>query len=230
MPQTIWLARHANREDFVDPDWAATADRPHDPGLSDDGIEQARKLGQRLADAAIAHVYASPFLRTVHTAHCVARAVNRPLVLEPGLAEWMNPAWFDARPEPLSTETLAARFPHRSLPGRPVRTAQFPRNESRGLRPRRGRRPVPRRATRPRQSRAARRSRRLRLRRAPRAGKRRRGHRLPAGERHQTRPHERHLAHYRPQRHLPPRPIRSRRPLPLSGCRLQLGQRSCPLE
>ncbi|PSQ85633.1 MAG: histidine phosphatase family protein [Bacteroidetes bacterium QH_2_63_10] len=46
--QTIWLARHANRQDFVDPDWAKTADRPHDPALSTDGMGQARKLGRRV--------------------------------------------------------------------------------------------------------------------------------------------------------------------------------------
>lgn len=26
--QTVWLARHANRQDFENPDWAATAERP----------------------------------------------------------------------------------------------------------------------------------------------------------------------------------------------------------
>lgn len=130
MTHTLWLARHANREDFVDPDWAKTAERPHDPGLSDDGIAQARKLARRLAEASITHVYASPFLRTVHTAHVAARALDRPLVLEPGLAEWMNPSWFDAPPDLLAPEVLSARFPAVRPATSPCARPTFPESKA----------------------------------------------------------------------------------------------------
>jgi broad specificity phosphatase PhoE len=111
MTDTIWLTRHGNRQDFVDPDWAETAARPHDPGLSSDGKEQARKLAGRLREERIEHLFASPFLRAVQTAHFVAEALDLPINLETGLAEWMNVEWFSASPERLSTRQLAERFP-----------------------------------------------------------------------------------------------------------------------
>ena len=46
--QTVWIARHGNRIDFVNPEWFNTAKRPYDPHLSDDGILQAQKLANRL--------------------------------------------------------------------------------------------------------------------------------------------------------------------------------------
>jgi hypothetical protein len=41
MTQIVWIARHGNRLDFVNPEWFNTAERPYDPPLSEDGIEQA---------------------------------------------------------------------------------------------------------------------------------------------------------------------------------------------
>ena len=46
--KAIWIARHGNRADIVDPTWRLRAARPHDPPLSPDDVEQARKLGRRL--------------------------------------------------------------------------------------------------------------------------------------------------------------------------------------
>lgn len=108
--QTFWLARHANREDFVDPDWRETADRPHDPGLSPDGFEQARQLGREVSTLEVDRIFASPFLRTVQTAHHVADRTGHTVLLEPGLGEWLNPNWFDTPPHPLDPSTLADRF------------------------------------------------------------------------------------------------------------------------
>ncbi|MBV8884961.1 MAG: histidine phosphatase family protein, partial [Chroococcidiopsidaceae cyanobacterium CP_BM_RX_35] len=68
MAQTVWLARHGNRIDFVNPEWFKTAERRYDPHLSDDGVVQAQQLAQRLKGEGIAHIFASPFLRTVQTA------------------------------------------------------------------------------------------------------------------------------------------------------------------
>jgi broad specificity phosphatase PhoE len=41
----------------------------------------------------IAHIFASPFLRTVQTANAVAEMLNLPIKLETGLSEWLNPVW-----------------------------------------------------------------------------------------------------------------------------------------
>lgn len=111
MPQIVWIARHGNRLDFVNPEWFNTAERPYDPPLSEDGVVQARQLGQRLVGESIAHIFASPFLRTVQTASMVADALDLPIKLESGLSEWLNPAWMKNEPERLSLEVLQERFP-----------------------------------------------------------------------------------------------------------------------
>lgn len=111
MTQTIWIARHANRLDFVNPDWFLTAELPYDPPLSDDGLVQAQQLAQRLKGESITHIFASPFLRTVQTANQVAEVLDLPIKLESGLSEWLNPAWMKTAPERLSIEALAELFP-----------------------------------------------------------------------------------------------------------------------
>ncbi|MBW4679059.1 MAG: histidine phosphatase family protein [Microcoleus vaginatus WJT46-NPBG5] len=111
MSQTVWIARHANRLDFVNPEWFNTAERPYDPPLSEDGVVQAKQLAKRLAGEGITHIFASPFLRTVQTAHEVAEVLDLPLKLESGLSEWLNPDWMPVMPERLSIEALHQRFP-----------------------------------------------------------------------------------------------------------------------
>ena len=131
--QAVWLARHGNRQDFADPDWAATAERPHDPGLSPDGAAQARRLGRRVATLEVDRIVASPFLRAVQTAHHVAEATDHAVTLEPGLGEWYNPDWFDAAPTPLPASTLRDRFDH-VVPGpEPCRAPSYPESKHESL-------------------------------------------------------------------------------------------------
>lgn len=111
MSQTVWIARHGNRLDFVNPEWFNTAKRPYDPPLSEDGIEQAKQLGQRLVGEGLVHIFASPFLRTVQTANEVANILDLPIKLESGLSEWLNPAWMSTEPERLPLEVLQEHFP-----------------------------------------------------------------------------------------------------------------------
>lgn len=111
MSQIVWIARHANRIDFVNPDWFLTAERRYDPPLSDDGMVQAQQLARRLKKENIGYIFASPFLRTVQTANAVAEVLKLPIKLETGLSEWLNPAWMTEEPERLSTPALAQLFP-----------------------------------------------------------------------------------------------------------------------
>lgn len=127
--RTVWIARHGNRQDFVDLSWHETAALPFDPGLSPDGVEQARRLAQRLRHEPIAYIFASPFLRTVQTAHEVAAVLDLPVYLEPGLGEWLNPAWFPAEPERHDPAVLADRFPRVDLSHVPVGKAVYPEPE-----------------------------------------------------------------------------------------------------
>jgi broad specificity phosphatase PhoE len=111
MGKVIWLVRHGNRQDFVEPNWCETAARPFDPSLSEDGIVQAQELAKRLSKEKISCIFSSPFLRTVETANYISDVLSLPIKLEWGLSEWLNPDWFPAFPEVLPTHTLSKLFP-----------------------------------------------------------------------------------------------------------------------
>ncbi|MBE9040827.1 histidine phosphatase family protein [Oscillatoriales cyanobacterium LEGE 11467] len=129
MAQTIWIARHGNRIDFVRPEWFDTAERPYDPHLSPDGEIQARELGDRLQGEGITHIFASPFLRTVQTANYVADILDLPIKLEWGLCEWLNPGWMKEMPETLPPETLKKQFSRIDLSYRSVVQPQYPETD-----------------------------------------------------------------------------------------------------
>lgn len=126
MSQIVWIARHANRLDFVNPDWFLTAERRYDPPLSEDGFVQAKHLARRLKQEKISHIFASPFLRTVQTANAVAEALDLSIKLETGLSEWLNPAWMTEEPERLSTPALAELFPRIDTSYTPQIAAKYP--------------------------------------------------------------------------------------------------------
>lgn len=112
----IYIARHGERLDFVDPDWYANSETPHDPPLTDRGRGQATDLGKFLRDSNIKHVYVSPFSRCVNTAFNAAREIHPSISInvEPGACEWLNEDWYDDAvngPVWRSTEDLAKEFP-----------------------------------------------------------------------------------------------------------------------
>lgn len=111
MSQIIWLARHGNRLDFVHPEWFNTACRRYDPPLSDNGFIQARQLAQRLQAEKIEYIFASPFLRTIQTAHLIAEQIHLPIKLEAGLGEWHNPDWMSEKPEIHLPDELEQLYP-----------------------------------------------------------------------------------------------------------------------
>ena len=111
MQRCVWLARHADRQDFADPRWAATADRPFDPPLSALGRRQAQALARRLARAPLAHLFSSPFLRCVETTSPIADALDLSIGLDDGLSEWLNREWFRERPVLIDPVAAARRFP-----------------------------------------------------------------------------------------------------------------------
>ena len=129
MLQTVWIARHGNRLDFVTPQWFETAERRYDPPLSEDGIIQAQELGQRLKREEISHIFSSPFLRTIQTANQVAEILDLPIKLEAGLSEWLNPYWMTERPEIHPQEFLGDRFPRIDWNYRSKVVPQYPESE-----------------------------------------------------------------------------------------------------
>jgi broad specificity phosphatase PhoE len=126
MSQIIWIARHANRLDFVNPDWFLTAERRYDPPLSEDGFIQAQQLANRLKDEKIHHIFVSPFLRTVQTAHAIADVLNLPIKLETGLSEWLNPDWMDEEPQLHPIRELVKFYPRIDTSYTPLIAARYP--------------------------------------------------------------------------------------------------------
>lgn len=111
MSQTIWIARHGNRLDFVNPEWFNRAERRYDPPLSADGIIQAQQLGKRLKSKSINHIFASPFLRAIQTANEVAKVTDLSIKIEHGLGEWHNPEWMTEIPQTHPRELLEREYP-----------------------------------------------------------------------------------------------------------------------
>ncbi len=98
------------REDFENPDWKETATNPHDTPLSATGRRQALDVALALHGADIAHIFSSPFLRALETAHPLAAAAGRPILIEPGFSEWLNPAWFASPPRWLPMPYVTTLF------------------------------------------------------------------------------------------------------------------------
>ncbi len=102
----VWLVRHGNRLDFIQPQWFTTAKFKYDPPLCNAGLIQAQETATRLKQEKIDHIFASPYQRTLQTAMSMAIAHNVPLKLETGLGEWENPDWMPEKPR-LTDKPLA---------------------------------------------------------------------------------------------------------------------------
>jgi broad specificity phosphatase PhoE len=111
MGQTVWIARHGIRLDFVNPNWLETAERYYDSPLSLDGFKQAQALGRYLRGRGVSYIFCSPFRRTVQTAHCIAEILDLPFKVESGLSEFLFPLWLPPGAEKFSTKKLALEFP-----------------------------------------------------------------------------------------------------------------------
>ncbi|KAJ3172492.1 hypothetical protein HDU88_005820 [Geranomyces variabilis] len=126
---SVYLVRHGERIDQVDPSWAATAKNPFDPPLTDLGIEQGKRTGRFIAAHLRAAgsggssselsqpskrivVLASPFYRTLQTAVALIEGLPGSPVLEllPALSEWLASNYF---PNPLPHEPFT--FANRKL-------------------------------------------------------------------------------------------------------------------
>ncbi|MGL1957102.1 MAG: histidine phosphatase family protein [Colwellia sp.] len=129
--QTIWLCRHVqhgNRIDFVDPSWNGTH-----PYLSSDGIIQAKETAERLKRENIQHIFVSPFLRTIETAHYIAEALELDIKIEYGASEWMNSEWFENTPTHPTLEVLIKKYPRINLNYTSVAFPYFPETAEESL-------------------------------------------------------------------------------------------------
>ncbi len=130
MSQRIWIVRHGNREDFQNPGWARTAQRPYDPALSLDGETQAREVGLSLQDEPVHNIFASPFLRTIQTASHIADALDLPVCPEPGIGEILPDAKCD--PALMPEEERRQRFPRVDTHYDAVGALSYPESSEQG--------------------------------------------------------------------------------------------------
>lgn len=135
MADTVWVVRHGQRQDTVDPEWESHADRVHDPPLTDHGRWSAWRTGRRFVETGVTFdaVYASPFLRTAETAEEIARETGNEVLLEPGLGEHRNADWFDAEPDVVAPEQLAEWFDPLELDHEPLVIPDFPESHAEAM-------------------------------------------------------------------------------------------------
>lgn len=120
--QHVYVMRHAEREDDVNPMWAAGAERPCDTPISKAGAEAAQAAGRALQDAGVAVVVASPFFRCVQTAInvCKGMGFEDEIFIDYGLSEVHSTDVIKGadplQPVALTAAELAAHFPGRVCP------------------------------------------------------------------------------------------------------------------
>jgi len=85
----ILLARHGATTLSAEDRFAGSSDVP----LSDEGVEQARRLGERLKAEPIAAVYCSDMHRAMRTADAIARPHGLQLITRPALREIDHGQW-----------------------------------------------------------------------------------------------------------------------------------------
>lgn len=109
--RSVFLVRHGERVDEVEPGWARTAPNIYDPPLTARGRAQAYCAGRFLSRrGTVRQIFSSPFSRTVQTAHEMARHLRLPVRVEWGVCEWLKAAWYGTSqpPELRSLDLLAA--------------------------------------------------------------------------------------------------------------------------
>jgi broad specificity phosphatase PhoE len=110
--RTVWLMRHADRLDFIQPEWFETALYPYDPPLAPIGLDWAISLAQDSSLSSIEQIFTSPFLRTIQTAAPLARMLQLPIRLEWGLCEWLCQDWTPAFPATTPIDELMRDYPN----------------------------------------------------------------------------------------------------------------------
>ncbi|ETN75513.1 phosphoglycerate mutase family protein [Necator americanus] len=112
-PRTIWVVRHAEREDNINRKWRSL---PGADGLASDnsmlserGRTQAKECAVRFSKVNLNHVFASPYDRTIETASIIVGDKGLLVKPEPGLCEGLymceNPPGF------WEPEKLKKKFP-----------------------------------------------------------------------------------------------------------------------
>lgn len=96
MVEKIYIARHGVRPSFINSTWKSVTGLERDPPLTAYGETQAEELAQYFLslpeEERPTALFSSPYYRCLQTSKPVANALNIPIYVEHGVAEWYSPA------------------------------------------------------------------------------------------------------------------------------------------
>lgn len=127
--RSLYLCRHGQRIDAIRPKWYGEHDNRHDPHLSDQGVQQAQRLADRLRGEPIEYLYCSPYVRALQTAAPIAEALILPIRVEPGLGEWQSRYLMSQAPEIQMAAERYESFPQIDLDYLPFKFPSYPESE-----------------------------------------------------------------------------------------------------
>ncbi|THV04907.1 phosphoglycerate mutase-like protein [Dendrothele bispora CBS 962.96] len=117
MIETIYIARHGFRLNWVTTTWKSETGLARDPPLAAFGVTQAEELATYFSslpeDQRPTAIFSSPYYRCLQTAKPTSIALNIPIYVEHGLSEWYSPVAPNTglHPRPGSASSLKAFFP-----------------------------------------------------------------------------------------------------------------------
>ncbi|KAL6302183.1 histidine phosphatase superfamily [Sparassis latifolia] len=118
MIETIYIARHGYRLNWVTSNWKSETGLPRDPPLAAFGLTQAQELADYFlslpAEERPTAIFSSPYYRCLQTSQPTSIALGIPIYVEHGLSEWYSPVapGTGLHPRPTSASSLRSYFPH----------------------------------------------------------------------------------------------------------------------
>ncbi|KAJ7110169.1 histidine phosphatase superfamily [Mycena epipterygia] len=117
MIETIYIARHGFRMNWINSTWKSETGLPRDPPLAAFGVTQAEELAAYFlglpAEQRPTAIFSSPYYRCLQTSKPVSAALGVPIYVEHGLSEWYSPVaeGTGLHPRPGSAAELVPYFP-----------------------------------------------------------------------------------------------------------------------
>ncbi|KAJ7181708.1 phosphoglycerate mutase-like protein [Mycena crocata] len=119
MIETIYIARHGFRMNWINSTWKSETGLPRDPPLAAFGVTQAQELADYFLtlpeDQRPTAIFSSPYYRCLQTSQPTSIALGVPIYVEHGISEWYSPVapGTGLHPRPGSATSLQAYFPGR---------------------------------------------------------------------------------------------------------------------
>ncbi|PCH33589.1 phosphoglycerate mutase-like protein [Wolfiporia cocos MD-104 SS10] len=117
MIETIYIARHGFRLNWVTSEWKSVTGLPRDPPLAAFGLAQAQELADYFLSLPLEQrptaIFSSPYYRCLQTAKPTSVVLQVPIYVDHGLSEWYSPVvpGTGLHPRPASAATLREFFP-----------------------------------------------------------------------------------------------------------------------